>query len=335
MSTHASSARVVRVDATDPDPRVIAEAGLLLLGGRLVAFPTETVYGLGAVATDDAAVATLFGAKGRPADNPLIVHGASLEMLLPLVAVLPPLARSLAERFWPGPLTLVVEAAPGVSPVVTAGLSTVALRVPDHPVARALLQAVGTGVAAPSANASGRPSPTTAAHVAADLGDAVALILDGGPCRVGVESTVVDARGDRPIVLREGDVARADLDAVDVVGDLAASPGTRHRHYAPSCRVVVAPPGRAGDTAADLARDARVGLVATTSAPEGVVEVGRFIDGAGLAAGLYAWLRAAEDVDVDVVVVEAVSTHGVGAAVMDRLHRAATATTRAQNEGPR
>ncbi|MFP5308166.1 MAG: L-threonylcarbamoyladenylate synthase [Actinomycetes bacterium] len=311
-------------------PDEIDVAAALLADGGLVAFPTETVYGLGADATDAEAVARVFAAKGRPADNPLIVHLAAARDLRGVVAEVTALAEDLATRFWPGPLTLVLDADPSLPRATTGGLGTVAVRVPDHPVARALLQAAGVPVAAPSANTSGRPSPTTAAHVAADLGDALDAILDGGPCPLGVESTVVDARGTVPVVLREGGISREDLglparDEQGTERDLTASPGTRYRHYAPRCRVVVADVGTGPEVAGAEAEtgDVRVGLVAPGRAPLGVTALARPQDGPALAACLYATLRAAEDEGLDVVVVEAVAEVGIGRAVMDRLRRAA------------
>ncbi|MDP8969027.1 MAG: L-threonylcarbamoyladenylate synthase, partial [Actinomycetota bacterium] len=256
---------VVYVDPTDPGlreeqptPPGLARAVQLLRAGGLVAFPTETVYGLGADARAAAAVARIFAAKARPVDNPLIVHVADASGLESVAASVPPLAARLAQRWWPGPLTLVVDAASDLPKETTGGLSTVAVRVPAHPVALALVRAAGLPIAAPSANRSGRPSPTTAAHVVADLGDAVELVVDAGPCQVGVESTVVDARGDAPRVLRDGAVTREQLGLPDgTVGPQAAasvaSPGTRYRHYAPACDVALAPPRGGPALAAVLA----------------------------------------------------------------------------------
>jgi L-threonylcarbamoyladenylate synthase len=307
-------------------PDAVARAAEVLAGGGLVAFPTETVYGLGAAALDDAAVRRVFRAKGRPPDNPLIVHVAGAAELDRVAATVTPLARRLAAEHWPGPLTLVVDAGDEVPSVTTGGLRSVGVRVPDHPVALALLTAAGIPVAAPSANRSGRPSPTTAAHVLADLGDAVDLVVDGGTCRVGVESTVVDARGEVPVVLREGAVTREHLGvpADTPVGELEASPGTRYRHYAPTCRVVTAPAGRAAATARELlAGGEDVGLVASEPPPDGVVPIARFDGADELARILYRALRDAEDAGVAVVVVEEVPGIGVGRAAMDRLRRAA------------
>jgi L-threonylcarbamoyladenylate synthase len=315
---------------TAPDDDGIAAAAAALRAGGLVAFPTETVYGLGANAQDADAVRRIFAVKGRPADNPLIVHLPDVAAIGSVVASLTPLAEDLAHRYWPGPLTLVLDARPELPRITTGGLTTVAVRVPDHPVAAALLAEAAVPVAAPSANRSGRPSPTTAEHVLADLGPAVDLVLDGGPCPVGVESTVVDARGDRPIVLREGSITREDLGLAETDGAtpdrLAASPGTRYRHYAPDCELELVAPGAGPARARRLAAEGRrVGLVARGPAPAGVEELARFDDASELARGLYAALRAAERAAVDVLVVESVPERGVGRAVMDRLRRAALA----------
>ncbi|MFP5218405.1 MAG: L-threonylcarbamoyladenylate synthase [Actinomycetes bacterium] len=296
-----------------------------LRGGRLVAFPTETVYGLGANALDERAVHQVFLVKGRPSDNPLIVHLASADQLDTVARDVSELAGRLAARYWPGPLTRVLDARDDVPLVTRAGRATVAVRVPAHDLALQLLVAAGVPVAAPSANRSGRPSPTTAQHVRDDLGDDVDLVLDGGPCPVGLESTVVDARGDVPVVLREGTVSAAELGAVaGTAPQLGASPGTRHRHYAPRCRVVIAPAGEGpGVATANAADGARVALVATGAAPAGVLPLAQPRGAPELGRRLYAPLREAEDAGVDVVVVEAVPEVEVGRAVMDRLRRAA------------
>jgi L-threonylcarbamoyladenylate synthase len=307
------------------DDAVLDRAADVLRSGGLVAFPTETVYGLGAHAFDEDAVERVFAVKGRPGDNPLIVHLADAAQLPMVAAAVTPLATALAARWWPGPLTLVLDAHPALPPQTTAGLRTVAVRVPGHAVARALIERAGVPVAAPSANRSGRPSPTTAAHVVDDLGGEVDIVIDGGPCQIGVESTVVDARGARPVVLREGSVTREDLAIQREVGaaDLAASPGTRHRHYTPTCGVRIAPAGQGAEVAAaEAALGRRVGLVGSTPSPPGVLEIIRATDPEALAANLYDALRTAEGV-VDVLVVEAVPEVGIGRAVMDRLRRSA------------
>lgn len=320
-------AHLLPVSAQDPEPGPVAEAAALLRAGGLVALPTETVYGLAADARDEAAVHRLFATKGRPADNPLIVHVADVAGLEAVARYVTPLARRLAARWWPGPLTVVVAAAPDLPSVTTGRLDSVAVRVPAHPVALAVLRASGLALAAPSANRSGRPSPTTAAHVVADLGDAVDLVLDAGPSPLGVESTVVDARGEVPVVLRAGWVTAEELHVGAASGatDAGASPGTRYRHYAPRCRVEVAPPGGGPGRAAALrTAGVAVGLVAPAGeVPPGVHGVATAADAAGLARVLYGALRSAEDAGLDVVVVEAVPEDGLGAAVMDRLRRAA------------
>lgn len=317
------------VDTDAPDPRVVARAAAVLRHGGLVAFPTETVYGLGANAEDAAAVRRIFTAKGRPADNPLIVHLATSADLPRVCATITPLARDLAERFWPGPLTLVLDAAPDLPAVTTGGLRTVAVRVPDHAVARAVIAAAGVPVAAPSANRSGRPSPTTAEHVAADLAERLDVLIDAGPTGVGVESTVVDARGDAPVIYREGAVTREHLDMGDATdeatGPDAPSPGTRYRHYAPTCPIEIVAPADLVARARDLARK---GVRAGTVAPGGcavdaAVPIISYDDVDELARGLYGAFRAAEDAAVDVLLCSAVPEVGIGRAIMDRLRRAA------------
>ncbi len=306
--------------------RAIAEAAEVLRAGELVAFPTETVYGLGADATSDAAVAALYAAKRRPAHNPLIVHIAGRAALEPL-ARLDARAERLAERFWPGPLTFVLPRRPTapVSPLATAGLSTVAVRVPAHPVALALLEAAGQPIVAPSANRSGRVSPTSAEDVALELGDAIALILDAGPCRVGVESTIVDlSEPDRPVLLRPGGVPRAAIE--EVLGPLAEAgegearpraPGRLASHYAPSLPVRLDALEVEPDEAL-LAFGPRVpsGAFATFNlSPAG--------DTTEAARRLYALLRAADRSGARQIAVMPIPGEGLGEAIRDRLRRAA------------
>lgn len=263
------------MDPAAPDPAAIAAAAAVLNRGGLVAFPTETVYGLGADALDAEAVARIFAAKGRPAHDPVIVHVLDVAGAARVAATLPPAALRLAAAFWPGPLTLVVPRGPAVPPLVAAGLDSVAVRAPAHPVARALIAAAGVPIAAPSANPFGRASPTTAAHVVADLGDRVDLVLDGGPCPIGVESTVVDCLQDPPVVLRPGGVPiealrtvepgiRLPVPAPHVESPAAAqplrSPGLLTRHYAPRARLVLVT-GAGADVADAIAR-AAAGLAA-------------------------------------------------------------------------
>ena len=321
---------MIRTRVVGPSAKNLALAAEALRGGGLVAFPTETVYGLGARAYDAAAARRVFKAKGRPSDNPLIVHIADEAMLADVVRRVTPLARKLMDAFWPGPLTLILEKSARVPGAVTAGGDTVAVRWPSHPAARALIRALGEPIAAPSANRSGRPSSTTAAHVLKDLKGRVGLILDGGPCRKGLESAIVDARGLRPVILRPGTItaeaiARAAGAPPRVPGGSApASPGTRHRHYAPSCRVILVTPARV-----------RKGALALSAAGAGLVHrspragrrpafARRVRGGAGAyASALFAALRAAEAAGVRTLYVESVPDRGVGRAVMDRLRRAA------------
>ena len=284
---------VVPVNPVAPEPEVMAQAAERLRAGGLVAFPTETVYGLGANALDAEAVARIYAAKGRPAWNPVIVHVATRDAARAVSRAWPASAERLAEAFWPGPLTLVVPKAAHVPALTTAGLDAVAVRVPDHPVALALLAAADVPMAAPSANRFTQVSPTTAAHVERSLGDRVPLILDGGPCAVGIESTVVDCTGDEVVILRPGMLGRERLEAVlaplgipvrlalrtvahdrdpAAVGDEAAprAPGMADRHYAPRADVWLFPASQQADVARALAhwsRDHDGATTATAAAP--------------------------------------------------------------------
>jgi L-threonylcarbamoyladenylate synthase len=237
------------------DDAQIAAAARLLRSGRLVAFPTETVYGLGANALDPDAVARIFAVKGRPATSPLIVHVASIEMAQSLVASWPETADRLAHHFWHGPLTLVLEKLPAIPPIVTAGLPTVGLRMPAHPIALALIRAAGVPLAAPSANRFTQLSPTTADHVRRGLGADVDLVLDGGPCQVGIESTVLSLVGPHPVLLRPGGVSRAELEAVigpvanaeEVQAGAHSAPGMHPRHYSPRTPLLLVKDGKVPD----------------------------------------------------------------------------------------
>lgn len=320
----------------------IAAAVAVLRRGGLVGMPTETVYGLAADAANPAAVAQIFAAKGRPSSHPLIVHIGDASLLAQWASHVSPQAQRLADAFWPGPLTLIVARHVAVSPTVTGGAATVGVRVPDHPMALALLREFGGGIAAPSANRFGSVSPTTAAHVARELGDRVDYILDGGPCTVGVESTIVDvSQPDQPAtLLRPGGVPRAAIEAI--IGPLAApsaiSPvvsGSLASHYAPRATVVVAaqhdvpavvhgallghPHARIGIMAPEtwLAQwqDAQLGTaVVRCSLPD---------DNAGIARALYAALRDLDDTGVELIVAALPPAIGLGEAVIDRLQRAA------------
>lgn len=317
-----------------PDPTAIADAARLLLAGELVAFPTETVYGLGARALDAAALGKIFEAKGRPATHPLIAHVRSAADAAALSSGWDARAQALAERFWPGPLTLVVPRAPSVPAELSGGKPTVAVRAPAHPVAQALLEAVGEPIAAPSANRYQTLSPTTAAHVARSLGDAVPLILDGGPCQAGVESTVLDLTVSPPTVLRPGALPLASLrelvpDVVVAVGsvvDEAArhSPGQDAVHYAPRAPLRLL--SRDEAIAAARAATAPVGLVlrkAATSLPPGVSAHALGDNAEQYAHLLYATLHALDDAGVETIYVELPPDDETWLAVSDRLRRAA------------
>jgi L-threonylcarbamoyladenylate synthase len=306
--------------------KAIREAAHELAAGRLVAFPTETVYGLGADATNSRAVAAIFEAKGRPRFNPLIVHVASLAAAEAL-AEMTPSGRRLAAAFWPGPLTLVLKRKAGapLADLVTAGLDTVAIRMPDHPVARALLEAAGFPLAAPSANRSGGLSPTQAAHVATDLGDKVAMILDGGPTAHGIESTVLDASGELVRMLRPGAVPADTIEAVlgeKIVRAVRAeakpiSPGQLASHYAPRARLRLD---------ASQVNPGEALLAFGPGAPEThgpTINLSVHGDLIEAAANLFAALRALDSSGVDTIAVMPIPEHGLGEAINDRLRRAA------------
>lgn len=298
-------------------------AASLLRDGALVAFPTETVYGLGGDATSDRAVAAIFAAKGRPSFNPLIVHVAELTAAEPL-ADFDDRARDLARRFWPGPLTLALKrsTASSISRLASASLETVALRVPVHPLAQALLRAVGRPLAAPSANRSGHVSPTTADHVADELGGRIAAILDGGPCRVGIESTVVDLSQPQAALLRPGGVSREQLESV--LGRLAGptdtdaprSPGMLERHYAP------ARPLRLNATAV-ASNEALLAFGPPLSGATATVNLSPARDLTEAAANLFAALRTLDQPCFTAIAVMPIPETGLGAAINDRLRRAA------------
>lgn len=344
--------RVLRVDSQSPDPQVIAVAAAEILSGHLVAFPTETVYGLGANALDDAAVRRIFMAKGRPAEDPLIVHLASREDLSRVARVLSDKVVELTRMFWPGPLTLVLPRQPEVPKSVTAGLETVAVRVPAHAVALALLRASGVPIAAPSANRFGHASPTTARHVLDDLGGRIELILDGGPTTVGVESTVLDMTHYPPVILRPGGVTREALEGIlgrvlvygeqgepiMPAGKPPPSPGMLKRHYAPRARLILYITGDLETTLGKMAEmaqrlvaeGAEVGLLvaeedigAFEGLPVRFFNLGSNADLEGIARRLFAGLRALDEQGVEVILARDFGEQGLALAIRDRLRRAA------------
>jgi L-threonylcarbamoyladenylate synthase len=315
-----------------PEPAQIEEAAALLVAGELVAFPTETVYGLGADASNPAAVARIFAAKGRPAGHPLIVHFSSLAAARSWASEVPPAAERLAEAFWPGPLTLVLPKSARVPDAVTGGQPTVGLRAPAHPVARALLAAFGRGIAAPSANRHGRISPTRASDVRAELGGRVAYVLDGGDCEVGLESTIVACLGGRVTLLRPGAVSRSQV--ADVVGrvedageDAPRAPGRMRSHYAPATPLELVEPGAlAREVEASLARGERIAVLARRAAPasSGNLAWERMpAEPAPYGRALYAALRRLDAAGAGRILAEAVPETEPWAAVADRLSRAA------------
>jgi L-threonylcarbamoyladenylate synthase len=319
----------------------INEAAQKLKQNEVVAFPTETVYGLGGNAKSDEAVMKIFEAKGRPGDNPLIIHIANREQIHSFVKEIPEQALRLMDVFWPGPLTLILEKKEGVlSEKATAGLSTVAVRMPDHPVALAILEASGLPLAAPSANLSGKPSPTTAAHVADDLTGRIAGIVDGGPTGVGLESTVVDCTGEIPTILRPGGVTKEQLE--EVAGEVSAdpalkdanqapkSPGMKYRHYAPNAPFYLVDGTR--EEIQQLVNEKRnagmkVGVM-TTKENSGfydaniVIACGERARLETVAEALYDTLRAFNQEDLDILFGEIFPEQGVGQAIMNRLSKA-------------
>jgi L-threonylcarbamoyladenylate synthase len=308
------------------DPGEIERGALLLRAGRLVAFPTETVYGLGANALDAEAVGRIYAVKRRPGTSPIIVHVSSIEMARSLVASWPESAERLARRFWPGPLTLVLEKQAAIPAIVTASLSTVGLRMPAHPVAIALIQAAGVPVAAPSANRFTELSPTTAEHVRRSLGDEVDLILDGGPCEVGIESTVISLAEPRPTLLRPGGISRTELE--DVIGPVGwaeevqagahAAPGMHPRHYSPRTTLYLAVDGNVPDRGQGIYlrhehAASRAGVL-TEQMPRSASDY---------AAALYEVLHRADAGNYDWIAVDLPPSTPEWEAVRDRLKRAA------------
>lgn len=341
--------KIVKIEDKAPvREELLLEAARILREGGLVAFPTETVYGLGGNALDAGASKKIYAAKGRPSDNPLIVHISCIEELPPLVERIPEEAFRLAEAYWPGPMTLILPKSSLIPEATSGGLDTVAVRMPSDPVANALIRLAGVPVAAPSANTSGRPSPTTAEHVIEDMNGRIEMILDGGAVPVGVESTIVDLSGDHPVLLRPGAVTvpmlekilgPVELDAVLTrplePGMHPKAPGMKYRHYAPNAEMVLVE----GETEqvveeinrlAELAvRDGkRPGILATdeTLSCYGSGEVrsiGRRSDEASVAHNLFAVLREFDDIGVDIIYSEAFPEDDLGLAIMNRMNKAA------------
>lgn len=345
---------LIKIELNAPDwDKQLDHAAEVLRAGGLVAFPTETVYGLGANALDANAVEGIYRAKGRPADNPLIVHITQTDALQTLVSSIPTAASALMEAFWPGPLTLVMPKSDRVPSIITAGLDTVAIRMPFHPIALALIRKAGIPVAAPSANSSGRPSPTLAKHVLEDLNGKVDIIIDGGSSHVGVESTVLDLTVEPPMILRPGGVTqeqlRKILGAVSTDPSLSKSPadhvvprspGMKYRHYAPKAAMlliqgpherVVSEIGRRADLC--VSEGTATGILTTDETAAyyepslhtscRFLSMGSRLHPETLASNLFRCLREFDEKKVDVILAEAPEIEGIGTAVMNRMMKAA------------
>jgi L-threonylcarbamoyladenylate synthase len=349
-------AALYTVDPRTPDRNTIQIAAECLIRGGLVAFPTETVYGLGANAFDPEAVKRIFQAKGRPFHDPLIVHLASIDDIPDVAAEVPEAVGLLGKRFWPGPLTLLLPRRPAVPPEVSAGLQTVAVRLPSHPVSQALLRAAGVPVAAPSANRFGHISATLARHVMEDLGRRIDMILDAGPADWGVESTILDPLRSPPVLLRPGAVSKEDIEAV--IGPIqvarpderiSSAPGRQPRHYAPYARLILCEGGEPERIADCLSSAAlrmgaehhRIGLLAASEIcrridpmepPLILRDLGPLDDMRQISRRLFAGLRELETEGVEVILAHRLPSEGLGAAINDRLTRAAA---EAGEAGPR
>lgn len=342
--------KIVKIEDVKKCKAELQQAGKLLRAGELVAFPTETVYGLGANGLDADACAKIYDAKGRPSDNPLILHAANRSMVDRIAADVPPLAEQLMTAFCPGPLTLILRRKGIVPDRITGGLDTVGIRIPENDVARAMIQEAGVPIAAPSANISGRPSPTTAEAVAHDMNGRIACILDGGPCRFGVESTIVDCTGEKAVILRPGAITREMLaellgkERVTIDPALAGkkaipkAPGMKYTHYAPKAPLVLIEglPTRmvcafrreivrlqdAGHTVGVIASHEVLQELAGLLPTELMADYGHQQALSAIAANLYEALRSFDDKPADILLGEGTTSKGLGLAIMNRLHKA-------------
>ena len=340
--------KVVKIDPFQIDENEMKEAAELIRKGELVAFPTETVYGLGADALNEDAAKKIYAAKGRPSDNPLIIHITNMKALEKIVSEVPEKAVKVAEKYWPGPLTMIVWKNEKVPYETTGGMDTVAIRMPNHPVALALIDESGCMIAAPSANTSGKPSPTEAGHVALDLDGKIPMILDGGPVGIGIESTIIDLTEKVPMILRPGYITKEMLE--EVLGEevridpgIIASdstkkpkaPGMKYKHYAPKADLVLVE-GEQEAVVAEInalvrekqAAGLKVGVVATDETEslyqaDYVVTIGARSDEDAIARHLYKILREFDDWNVDAIYSESFSTPRIGQAIMNRLMKAA------------
>ena len=339
---------IEKVDPEHIDTDVMEQAGKLIAEGELVAFPTETVYGLGGDALDPDASRRIYAAKGRPSDNPLIVHIADFDDMKRVAREVPEQAKKLADAFWPGPLTMIVWKSDAVPEATTGGMQTVAVRMPNHPVALELIRRSGCLIAAPSANTSGRPSPTEAQHVAEDLSGKIAMILDGGPVGIGIESTIIDLTEEKPMILRPGYITPEMLSEVlqeEVVidpGIIAAddtrkpkAPGMKYKHYAPKAEMIIVDGAQDAVidkinelTAAKRAEGKKVAVIATDETKDRydaqvILSMGKRADEDAIAQHLYKILRECDELDVGEIYSECFQTPRIGQAIMNRLLKAA------------
>ena len=337
---------VLRINSKKPDDGIIERASSLIRSGEIVAFPTETVYGLGANALDPLAISKIYQIKGRPSDNPLIVHIGDLNMLSGLVSTIPPREMRMIKKFWPGPITLIFKKSKSVPKITTGGLGTVAVRMPRNKIALALIKRSGLPIAAPSANLSGKPSPTNASHVKEDLDGKVKLILDGGRTEIGIESTVIDMTPRIPVILRPGGISKERIE--DEIGEVRfhdtllgirskskkinKSPGMKYRHYSPNARVVIVEGSktRAEEKIIELTKKLkndgkRVSIMTTNRSlkpnADSVQFLGNNLD--TIARNLFANLRKADKDHIDVIVVQGINYNNTGFAIMNRLKKAA------------
>lgn len=339
--------KIYKIDKDNIDKNLIIEASKLIKDGKLVAFPTETVYGLGANGLNQEAVENIFRAKGRPQDNPLILHISSIEQLHPLVTEVPSLAYECIERFWPGPLTILFKRSKLVPDIITAGLSTVAIRMPNHPIALKLIEHSNVPIAAPSANISGKPSPTNAQHVIEDLEGKIDGIIDGGYAGIGLESTVLDLSGDIPMILRPGGITFEDLKQFipNITYDMSIikedtkikpkSPGQKYKHYAPDAEMflytgeLINIVNSIKDTSSELTnKGKKVGIMATEETKNKytdglVLSIGSRKAKETIASNLFKTIRQFDEHKVDVILAEGVELDHIGMAIMNRMIKAA------------
>ncbi|HYY85749.1 MAG TPA: L-threonylcarbamoyladenylate synthase [Nitrososphaeraceae archaeon] len=338
---------IVKLDEKRPNETIVSNASKLIRSGEIVAFPTETVYGLGGNALDPSSVTRIFEIKGRPPDNPLIVHIADMRMLEEIVIQIPPKAHRIIDKFWPGPITLVLKKSKIVPEITTGGLKTVAVRMPKNKIALALIRKSGTPIAAPSANISGRPSPTSAIHVKDDLDGKIKLILDGGSTRIGIESTVIDMTRRIPVILRPGGISKESIENEigkvcfydSLLGNdysnkmIHRSPGMKYQHYSPKAKVILVegPENHVKTKIIELskkleAEGKKVTILTASKSlkvnPKKIQYMGSTLE--TIARNLFANLRKADKDNIDVIIVQGIQYRKTGIAIMNRLKKAAS-----------